>query len=192
MELVLDLSKRYTYADYLTWMDDTRRELIDGFIRLMSPAPKDIHAKISKNIVLHFGIFLLKNEGCECELRHAPYDVRLPDEDGIVHSVVQPDVCLICDSSKIDDRGCCGAPDLIVEILSGGTTKNDWNYKFNLYEKHGVKEYWIVNPKVRAVNVFVMQKDGKYDDGEEYILGEKIPVSIFDGFEIDTDLIFRK
>jgi Uma2 family endonuclease len=191
MELSLDLTKRYTYADYLTWLDDKRRELIDGFIHLMSPAPKDIHAKVSKNIELRIGLFLLNTENCGCELRHAPYDVRLPNETGIIDSVVQPDICIICDPSKIDEKGCLGAPDMIVEILSERTTKYDWNYKFNLYEKHGVTEYWIVNPNVKTINVFVIQENGKYDDGKEYVSGEKIPVFILNGLEIDTNLVFR-
>jgi Uma2 family endonuclease len=190
MELSLDLTKRYTYADYLTWLDDKRRELIDGFIHLMSPAPKSIHAKISGKLYLSLGNFIMQNEDCGCELFHAPFDVRFSNEDGSIYSVVQPDICIICDPSKIDERGCLGAPDLIVEILSEGTAKYDWNDKFNLYEKYGVREYWIVHPKAKTINAFVIRENGKYDDGKEYAAGEKIPVSIFNGWEMDTNKIF--
>jgi len=170
MVLTLDLNKRYTYADYLTWMDDVRRELIEGFIK-MFPAPRDIHAKISKNIVwiLEYGI--RQNKG-RCELRYAPFDVRFPingeTENHKIYTVVQPDICIICDPSKLDDDGCLGAPDMIIEIVSPSTAKRDTNEKFLLYEKHGVKEYWIVYPKDKAVNAFILQENGKYDNGHLY------------------------
>ena len=193
-ELQLDMSKRYTYADYVTWVDDVRRELIDGFIYVMS-APIRIHAKITHLTSWLLENFVRKNKG-KCEVYHAPFDVRLPKEgttqDDKIYNVVQPDVCVVCDSSKLDGRGCIGAPDLIVEVLSPSTAKKDWNYKFNLYEKAGVREYWIVNPKGKVVNIFILQPDGYYDLGSEYDCTEKAPVHIFEGLEIDLKELFEE
>ena len=192
MELTLDLSKRYTYADYLTWMDDVRRELIEGFIKLM-PAPRDIHAKVSYNISWNLGAILKKNKG-KCEIRHAPYDVRFPingeTDNKKIYTVVQPDISVICDLSKLDENGCLGAPDMIVEVLSPSTAKRDWKEKYALYEKHGVREYWIVHPKEKFVNVFLLQTDGQYGDCQVYEGKGKIPVHIFNGHLIDLDDIF--
>jgi Uma2 family endonuclease len=199
MEIVLDLNKRYTYADYLTWIDDKRRELIDGFVKLMSPAATDIHAVISSNIHYRLKAHILKNKG-GCQIRTAPYDVRLPKngekESDKIYTVVQPDICVICDKSKIDRRGCLGAPDLVVEILSPSSLRYDLTEKYTLYETSGVREYWVVNPDAPSVNVFLLQSDGTYDNGAVYEEEtEKIPVHIFDGlyllwndiFEADND-----
>jgi len=115
--LNLDLNKRYTYADYITWLDDKRRELIDGFVSLMTPAPALKHQAISGKLYLSFGNYLIRKN---CKIFHAPFDVRLPNnddkDDDKVYTVVQPDITVICDKQKLDKRGCIGAPDLIVEI----------------------------------------------------------------------------
>ena len=136
MEQILDLHKRYTYADYLTWMDDIRRELIEGFIKLL-PAPRSIHAKVSFNISWHLAAILKKNKG-KCEVFCAPFDVRLPKNgetaNDQIYTVVQPDICVICDPAKIDKRGCCGAPDMIIEVISPSTGKRQLFDKFVLYE----------------------------------------------------------
>jgi len=192
MELTLDLNKRYSYADYLTWLDDVRRELINGFIKMMS-APLSAHARVSSNISWHLKSVIRRNKG-ECEVFYAPFDVRFPKQGETAYdridTVVQPDICVICDPSKIDERGCCGAPDMIVEILSPSTLKKDTTEKFALYEESGVKEYWIVHPKDKAITVFLLQ-DGKYDAGTLYELEGKVPVHIFDNYLIDLDEIFR-
>jgi len=192
--LNLDLSKRYTYADYLTWVDNVRRELIDGFIHLMS-APARIHAQITAELFTFISIFIKKRKG-NCKIYHAPFDVRFPKEghteDEKVYTVVQPDICVVCDFLKLDDRGCIGAPDLIVEVLSPSTAKKDWIKKFNLYEKEGVREYWIVDTKEKVINVFLLQSDGQYDEGTVYFCHEKAPVHIFDGLEIDLKEIFEE
>jgi Uma2 family endonuclease len=191
--LELDETIRYTYADYLTWMDDKRRELINGFIHLMS-APLSRHSRVSGKIYRWIGHYIEMKRG-RCEIFHAPFDVRLPVngsiDDDKIYDVVQPDICVICDLSKVDERGCIGAPDLIVEVLSPSTYKYDWNYKFNLYEKAGVREYWIVNPKTKVVNIFLLQPDGQYDLGTEYDYGQKAPVHIFEGLEIDLNKLFE-
>jgi len=190
--LNLDTSKRYTYADYLTWFDDIRRELIDGFIYFMS-APKRIHAQITTELIFLIRTFVKKRKG-KCRIYHAPFDVRFPIEGSIendkIYNVVQPDICVVCDLSKLDKRGCVGAPDLIVEVLSPASAKMDWNKKFNLYEKAGVREYWIVDIKAKTVFIFLLQSDGQYDLGTEYECNQKAPVHIFEGLEIDLNELF--
>ena len=192
--LNLDESKRYTYADYLTWLDDRRRELINGFIHLMS-APNKLHARIIHLTSWFMESFVRQHKG-KCQIYHAPFDVRLPvnneTADNKIYDVVQPDICVICDLSKLDDKGCIGAPDLIVEVLSPSTLKYDWNYKFNLYEAAGVREYWIVDPKAKVVNAFLLQPDGKYDLGTVYECNQKAPVHIFEGLEIDLNELFNE
>ena len=191
--LNLDESQRYTYADYLTWLDDRRMELIDGFIHFLS-TPNTLHARISSNLCFQTGDFIHERND-KSHIYHAPFDVRLPlcesKEDDKIYDVVQPDICVICDLSKLDDKGCIGAPDLVVEVLSPSTLKYDWNYKFNLYEAAGVREYWIVDPKAKTVNVFLLQPDGKYDLGTVYECHQKVPVRIFEGLEIDLNELFE-
>ena len=193
MELTLDLNKRYTYADYLTWIDDKARELIHGFIKIMS-APKVEHAIANINICVNLANFVKKNKG-ECKVFTAPFDVRFPKQGETAYNkidtVVQPDICVICDLSKLDERGCCGAPDMIVEILSPSTLKKDVTEKFNLYEEHGVKEYWLVLPKDKTITAFILQENGKYDAGTLYEAGAKVPVYIFDNCTIDLNDIFK-
>ena len=191
--LNLDESLRYTYADYLTWLDDKRRELINGFIHLMS-APMRIHARVLQKIGRAIDRLIEMKKG-KCHIYYAPFDVRLPlsgeTADDKIYDVVQPDICVICDLSKLDDKGCIGAPDLIIEVLSPSTLKYDWNYKFNLYETAGVREYWIVDPKAKTVNAFILQSDGKYDLGTVYECNQKASVHIFEGLEIDINELFE-
>lgn len=194
MDITLDSKKRYTYADYLTWLDGKTRELLDGFIHLMSPAPNLTHAKISRKIFLPLGGYIEKHKG-KCQVFTAPFDVRLPKSgetaDNKIYTVVQPDICVICDESKLDERGCLGAPDMVIEILSLSTQKYDFNEKFNLYEASGVKEYWIVSPKEKGVNVFILQDNGKYDNGTVYEGKVDIPVKIIAGLSLNTNDIFE-
>ena len=162
--LNLDVNKRYTYADYLKWFDDVRRELINGFIKLMTPSPSRKHQRISTKLISNFDRYLGNKN---CEVYHAPSDVRFPkDDDSIddkeIYTVVQPDIYIVCDLSKLDDRGCLGAPDLIIEIVSPDRVQRDVKEKFELYQNHGVKEYWIVNPNDENINVFVLDNNGKY------------------------------
>jgi len=192
MELSLDVTKRYTYADYLTWLDDKARELINGMIKML-PAPRPKHADVSFNISGNLWAILKKYKG-KCKVYSAPFDVRFPKNGEKAYekidTVVQPDICVVCDLSKIDERGCCGAPDMIVEILSPSTAKKDMTEKFDLYEESGVREYWIAYPDSKAVVVFLRQDDGKYDAGSVYELEGKVPVHIFDDHLIDLNDIF--
>ena len=190
--LELDLTKRYSYADYLTWFDDKRRELIDGIISLMSPAPSMKHQEVSRNMLRIFANFLHKKT---CKVFYAPFDVRLPKngekENEKLFNVVQPDLCIICDPSKIDDKGCLGAPDMIVEIISLSNTKHDVKTKFELYQKHGVKEYWIVFPYDKMVQVWLLDDNGKYQLQANFVEDDKIKVNILPECEIDLTDVFE-
>jgi Uma2 family endonuclease len=177
----------------MTWLDDKTRELIHGFIKMMSPAPRMEHARVNSKIFLNLGFIVKRNKG-KCEVFTAPFDVRLPKQgataDNMIDTVVQPDICVICDLSKLDERGCCGAPDMIVEILSPSTLKRDVTEKFDLYEESGVKEYWIVHPRDKTVHVFLLQENGKYNAGTIYEREGKVPVHVFDDHSIDLSDIF--
>jgi Uma2 family endonuclease len=195
MEIVLDMNRQYTYADYLTWMDDKRRELIDGFIQMM-PSPGLTHARLVGRINASLMNHINRNRGL-CEVFTAPFDVRLPrngeTENHRIYTVVQPDIVVVCDPSKLDKRGCLGAPDMVVEILSLSTHKYDLNEKFNLYEASGVKEYWVVSPNDEGVTVFLLQPGGKYDQGTVYDEDNTaIPVNTLPGLVIDIQTLFPK
>ncbi len=188
--LNLDLNKKYSYADYLTWLDDKRRELINGFVKMMTPAPKRIHQKLSFKLSFKLGHFF---DSKKCEVYTAPFDVRLVEKDKTndkeIINVVQPDISVICDLSKLDDRGCLGAPDLIIEILSPSSSKTDLKDKYQLYEKFGVKEYWIVYPDAQVIYQYVLEK-GKYMQKGIFVQDEKITAHIFPDLEIDLKDVF--
>ncbi len=176
----LDLNGTYTYADYLTWKFQEKLELIKGKIFKMSPAPNTFHQRVSFNITLLLGNYFKSHS---CNLFVAPFDVRLLDvkkskADKDVYNVVQPDLCVICDNKKIDERGCIGAPDLIIEILSPGNSNKEMRYKFDLYEEAGVKEYWIVNPADKTMLQFVI-KNKKYIGLHPLIYEDTVTSTIF-------------
>ena len=184
------LSKKFTYKDYLSWNDDERWELIDGVAYNMSPAPSRIHQEISLYFSRKFGNYL---ENKECRVYAAPFDVRLPggfQSDEEIDTVVQPDISVFCDKKKLDDRGAVGAPDLVIEILSPSTASKDLKEKFHLYEKVGVKEYWIVDPINKTLMVYSFDKKGNYKRAEVYAGEDKVKVGIFKDLEIDLKEIF--
>ncbi len=193
--LNLDLNKKYTFADYLLWADDKRRELIKGFIQLMSPAPTRKHQDISGSI---YGQFWNHLRNHNCKVYHAPFDVRFPsskDElnDDKVYTVVQPDISIICDLTKLDEKGCIGAPDLIVEILSPATVKKDVEEKFKLYEENGVKEYWIVHPNDETLTIFFLDKKGKYQLQGIFAKDSKVKAGILDKkLQIELEEVFKE
>jgi Uma2 family endonuclease len=191
--LQLDESKRYTYADYLRWFDDVRREVINGIIHAMS-APWTKHAKILSRLNFSIALYLHKRQG-NCEVFFAPFDVRLTTVDKTtdqeVTSVVQPDILVVCDPSKIDEKGCIGAPDFIVEITSPSTRKRDCSAKLYLYEAAGVKEYWIADQKTDTLHAFVLQSNGKYDVGTIYAAGQQAPVHTLPGLAMDVSALFE-
>ena len=183
---------RFTYGDYLNWPDEERWELIDGIAYNMSPAPLRRHQKISMELGRQIANFLVDNP---CDVYIAPFDVRLPEaseENENIMTVVQPDIVVICDHDKLDDAGCRGAPDLIIEILSPSTTSKDMKIKLALYEKHGVKEYWIVHPVDNIILVFRLSKNKMYGKPEVYTAEDKIKTAILDGLEIDLDTVFKE
>ncbi len=188
----LDLTKTYSYADYCKWQLTEYVELIKGKIFKMTPAPLRKHQGIVSELHYAFKNYLKDHK---CKVYMAPFDVRLPslgsNADDQIFSVVQPDICVICDGSKLDRRGCIGAPDLIVEILSVSTAKKDLDDKFHLYEQSGVKEYWIVFPNDDEVVVYDLKGD-KYEQRRIYEVGEQIPVGIFPGFTVDAAEIFAE
>ncbi|MCL2650168.1 MAG: Uma2 family endonuclease [Candidatus Azobacteroides sp.] len=194
--LDLDETKRYTYADYLTWFDSKRRELIDGFIRMMSPAASTRHARVSSKLVYKLTAFIERRKG-KCLVFNAPFDVRLPDNkkgtaNDKIYTVLQPDICLVCDLSKLDKKGCLGAPDLVIEIQSPGTTRYDATEKLDAYEKAGVSEYWLVYPIEGAIMVYILQENGKYDRGTIYQYEGKVPVMALEGLKIDLEELFEE
>jgi Uma2 family endonuclease len=193
MELTLDLNQRYTYADYLTWLDDKRRELVDGFIHLFSPAPSMRHAEVVRNIGGELYYILRDHEG-PCKVFIAPFDVRLPKNgetaNDKIYTVVQPDVCVVCDPAKLDNPGCLGAPDLVVEVQSISTGEYDMTEKFYLYEAAGVPEYWVISPYENTMDVFLLQPNGKYDKGTRYTSGA-LPIQALGGILMALRYIFK-
>ena len=180
----LPQEKYYTYADYLTWDDDVRCELIDGMPYMMPPAPTTRHQSISGN--LH-GILYNILKGKPCKVFAAPFDVRL-NHNSYDDTVVQPDLVVICDRNKIDDKGCVGAPDMVIEILSPATASHDRIIKLRRYQKAGVREYWIVDPETKTVQVFI-HKNGEYVVAV-YEETETVPVFVLEGLTIDLKDVF--
>lgn len=185
-----DSSFTYTYADYLQWKFEERLELFRGKIFKLS-APNTRHQDISRNILVPIALFLKKKP---CKVFAAPFDVRLPvknrKKDNEVTTVVQPDICVICDETKLDSRGCCGAPDLVVEILSPGNSKKEIRMKHELYEEAGVKEYWIVNPEEENIVVFVLNEAGKFSGLDMYAGDDNIQSKAVQGLIINMNEIF--
>jgi Uma2 family endonuclease len=193
MNLEIDISKTYSYSEYLKWTIEERLELIKGKIFKMSPAPSLKHQIISSELHLLLGNYL-KNK--PCKVFAAPFDVRLYDKkksvkkDKDIFTVVQPDLCIICDKSKLDERGCLGAPDLIIEILSPTNTHKEMKEKFEIYEEAGVKEYWIVNYVERNVLIYKMNEEGKYIGLKPFVEEDTITTSLFPNLEVNLKEVF--
>jgi len=185
----LDLNKSYTYADYLTWQFKERVELIKGKIFKMSPAPGTDHQTILTSVFRDLALFV---KGESCRVFSAPFDVRLAvsNEKGKEDTVIQPDICVICDLSKLDQKGCKGAPDLIVEIVSKSSVKKDLHEKFELYQQSGVQEYWIVQPGDRVVTVYTLNQKGLYEASRAKTYGDQVASQVLPGFSIELDDVF--
>jgi Uma2 family endonuclease len=162
---VRKLDRRYTYADYRAWPDDERWELIDGVAWNMSPAPSTRHQEILGELYLQVAPSL---KGTPCRVFLAPFDVLLPEtsiqRENDVPNVVQPDLTVVSETSRITERGCFGAPDWVVEILSPWTLKKDLDAKFALNERSGIREYWVIDPGSRTVHVYRREASGRYGD----------------------------
>ena len=180
---------RYSYEDYCTWQFPERVELIYGKVYVMSPSPTDGHQSISAEL---FFQFYNHNRGKDCIVRSAPYDVVLQADStlGRVSTVVQPDICVICDPAKRTPKGCVGAPDLVVEILSPSSKKYDLGVKFSLYEANAIKELWYVSPEGRTITIHILQADGLYGPPIVYAANAKVPVATFPGLHIDLSLVW--
>jgi len=182
----------FSYADYLTWDDNQRWELIDGEAFCMSPAPNRIHQKWLGELFAQFHAHL---EGKPCEVYIAPVDVRLsetnaaPDEETL--TVVQPDLVVVCDRDKLDDRGIKGAPDLVVEIISPSTARHDIHTKFELYQRHGIPEYWIIYPNDRTLLVYRHADDGRYATPDVYGVEDAVPVPLLGDLMVEMGKVFR-
>ncbi len=190
----LDINKIYSYADYLTWQVRERLELIEGRLFKMSPAPLRYHQELSSALHREFSSYLKRKP---CKVFHAPFDVRLPrateeQSDEQIYTVVQPDITVVCDRSKLDRRGCIGTPDLIIEILSPSTAAKDVKDKFQLYEESGVREYWIVIPLEAILEVFKLDSGGRYQLDKIYTRDDTVEVGIFDDFNILLSEIFEE
>ena len=185
-----DPSYSYTYADYVKWKFEERLELFRGRIYKLS-APNRIHQEVSGNLSNEIFNFL---KGKKCKVFSAPFDVRLPvknrKKDDEVTTVVQPDICVICDETNLDERGCCGAPDLVVEILSPGNSRKEVRLKYELYEEAGVKEYWIVYPAEESIAIFLLSDHGKYNDAKIHTAGDSIRCKTVAGLIINVTDIF--
>lgn len=184
------IEKKYTYADYLSWHDGQRWELIEGIPYNMSPAPSRVHQKILGKLFNEFYNYL---KGKSCEVYAAPFDVRFPLEgqkEAQIETVVQPDIVVICDKEKLDAKGCLGSPDLIIEIISPSTAQMDMKIKWSLYERGQVTEYWIVYPDYKTVMIYRLGPDGGYKTHEIYTDKEHVQVGIFPDLQINLAEIF--
>jgi len=176
--------QRYNYSDYSTWSDGKRRELIDGAVFMMSPGPSWLHQELSVNLSGQLYNYL---KGKPCRVLTAPLDVRL-NADATDDTVVQPDIIVVCDRSKLSETGCIGAPDMVIEILSPSTSRLDRTLKFNKYLQAGVREYWIVDPDTKSVSVYIL-KDGEYMT-RVYTDADTAPVHVLEGCTINLKELF--
>ncbi|MDR0307839.1 MAG: Uma2 family endonuclease [Chitinispirillales bacterium] len=176
--------ERYTYADYLTWDDGKRWELIGGVAYAMAPAPAPGHQSVCVELARQLATFL---KGKPCKLFIAPFDVRLNADDGD-NTVVQPDLLVVCDRSKIDDKGYRGVPDFIIEIISPSSTRHDRWVKNNLYKSAGVREYWIIDPNSKTMDVFLLA-NGEYLN-RAYSETDTLEVSVLPGCVINLQEVF--
>jgi len=181
---------RYSYADYLTWEMDEMVELMKGKIFRQAVAPRRKHQEIVTRVLGKLYVLL---QGKVCRAYTAPFDVRLPvrskkDED--IFTVVQPDICVVCDPEKLDQAGCIGAPDLIVEILSPGNHKKELQNKYEVYEESGVKEYWIIHPEEQMLLKYTLE-NGKYIASKLFTTGEVVSSTCVERFQLDLDEVFK-
>ena len=178
----------YTYAEYLLWQFEERVELLKGKLFKMS-APSPAHQVVQSNLNIEFGLYF-RNQ--KCQIYPAPFDVRLPakgETGDAIHTVVQPDLCVVCDRTKIDSRGCIGAPDLVIEIISPGNSKKELKQKFKLYEEAGVREYWVIHPSEEYVIVNVLENN--HYKTLSPIVDDEVHSVIFPTLKVHTKEIFR-
>ena len=190
----LDPNGTYSYADYLSWQFTELVELLRGKIMRRMSGPTDAHQALVGELYRRLANHLYQQP---CQVRVAPYDVRLPKPgrtaDAAIYTVVQPDLCVICDPGKIEKRGCLGPPDLIIEVVSPRTAARDWKDKFDLYEEAGVLEYWIVLPQDHDISVFVLDETtARYRLVDEYAGPGPIPCRTLPELNLDWADIFAE
>ncbi len=206
---------KYTYADYLSWPDEERWEIIEGvpypldfssefpdiqgekLVYNMSPAPGKKHQEI---LGIIFNELYNNLKGKKCSVFTSPFDVRFPDKakdsetpqsDELTYTVVQPDLLVVCNREKLDDKGCKGAPDICVEILSPSTSYKDETEKFRLYEKNGVREYWIVNPSLETIAVYTLESS-EYGNPVIFKKRDILRSSVLEGLELELARVFSE
>ena len=179
-------NEHYTYTDYCEWADNERWELVNGRPYQMAPGPSPTHQNISGQLYRLLSDFL---EGKPCKVFCAPLDVRL-NADADDDTVVQPDLLIVCDQSKLDEKGCTGPPDMVIEVLSPSSQQRDRFIKFQIYRQAGVREYWIVDPESQTIQAHVLH-DGNYIT---YVFGNDntVPVHILDGCSINLSEVFPR
>jgi len=189
----LDPTKTYSYADYLSWKFDEFVELVKGKVFRPMAGARTRHQVFHRRLTRAIGNFLGEDED-GCQLFYAPYDVRLTrstgNGDAQIQSVVQPDILVVCDPTKIDERGCLGAPDWIIEIISPGNFAHDTRTKFGLYEENGVREYWLVNPGLNTVVAWTLDAAGAYQLAAEYTEPGPMPVATLPGLALEWAALF--
>lgn len=180
----------YTYAHYLQWKIEERIELFKGQILKLS-APNRQHQQVSGALYYSIHKFLIEKK---CKVYAAPFDVRLPlqnkSSDTEITTVVQPDICVICNEDKLDARGCCGAPDLVIEILSPGNSQKEVRLKYNIYEEAGVLEYWLIHPVEQTLIAYALNNN-QYIGGKIYAPGDIVESTAIEGLQINLTEIFE-
>ena len=188
--LAKKLNEKFSYADYLSWPYNERWEIIEGVAYDMSPAPSTEHQGISFKLS---GILYDFLKDKKCKAFAAPFDVRLAETkdeaDEKIETVVQPDIVVVCDQNKLDKRGCLGTPDITVEILSPSTSYKDQTEKLLLYEKHCVKEYWIINPDAKYIMIYHLEGI-KYGKPEYLTENDTLKSMALDGLRIDLSEVW--
>jgi Uma2 family endonuclease len=179
-------NKLYTYADYMSYSEGERIELIDGQIYAISKAPSRAHQEVIMFISNAIYNYINSNKG-PCKVYPAPFDVFLFDNETLesCRNIVQPDISVICDKNKLTDKGCVGAPDLIIEIVSPYNPNSDYIRKLNLYDHFKVREYWIVNPTNNSILVYKLDENLQYSAPDTYNMKDKIKVGIYETLEIN-------
>ena len=188
-EPAVKMDEHYTYGTYKQWPEDERWELIDGIAYAMS-SPSRYHQAILVEITGRLFNFL---QGKPCKMYPAPFDVLFPksdETDDEVDTVLEPDVVVFCDRSRLTHYGARGAPDLVVEILSPWTKKRDLRQKFEVYQRSGVREYWIVDPADRSVLVYRGTETKRFDDGLTFVETGNLESSVLQGFVLDLEAVF--
>lgn len=184
--------RSYSYTDYLSWDEDVSCEAIDGKIIAMSPSPTPKHQDVVDELTAEFKMFL---RGKQCSAFSAPIDVCLfatkETKKDDIKDWVQPDLIVVCDPNKIGEKSITGAPDLVIEVLSPSTTRNDRLIKFKSYEKAGVKEYWIVDPYHLSVEVYELHGTAYIQTGV-FLKEDQLEVGLLEGFSIELKNIFKE